>query len=189
MKNPNDFRNRYLNNASGGKLIRVESGILGVVIFLTMATNNMNIWVSIITGTVIAFAFPFLLRLFSFLGWIATFLFSFLWAALAFSLIDLIPGLGFLPPLIAAAIVFIISYNVHKAYSGLYIPSMKAHNLNLKTIFTPTSTDDSADEFVLPDEAHGLTRIEEIKTEKVIFCPDCGRRIKSENGKCTYCDN
>jgi len=151
----------------GGKLISIESFILGVVVFLIlMIENNASPVFSLIVALVVGFVFPILVGIFKSLAWIAAILFSMVWAILGFVIGSAITDGFILIGLLGAVIFFTISFAIHKNYSGLSFQNIISKTNKTENIVVNNSP---------------------VK-EQVMFCPKCGRRIRTADGKCDTCD-
>lgn len=150
----------------GGKLISIEAYILAfiVLIILTMMKNASPI-ISLIIAVIIGFVFPILVGTFKSLAWLVAILFSLVWALLTFTIVSAIANDTVFIELISGVISFIISFFVHKHYSGLSFQRIRKRNNNKQLISSKEPT-----------------------YEVVNFCPKCGRRIRTIDGRCNSCD-
>lgn len=151
----------------GGKLISIEAYILAIAVFIILATvKNASPVVSLIIAGIVGFVFPILVGTFKSLAWLATTLFSLVWGFLTFVFVGAIANGSVLIGLLFGIAFFAISFWVHKNYSGLSFRgiSKKTHTQQIATN-------------------------EEATYEAVQFCPKCGRRIRSIDGRCDSCDN
>jgi|BioPla2DNA2_1021312.scaffolds.fasta_scaffold04096_2 hypothetical protein len=151
----------------GGKLISIESVILAFVVFFVLTmVKNASPYLSLVVAFVVGFVFPILVGTFKSLAWIAAILFSLVWAFLGFVIVGAIADGSILIGIVGAVILFAISFAIHKNYSGLSF-----QNINNKT--------NNTENIVINNSS--------IK-ENVVFCPKCGRRIRSVDGRCDTCD-
>lgn len=187
MSKLGNIRDNALGQTGVGRLIRIESDVLGIVLFIVLVVNNVNIWLSIGIGVAVVFLFPIFIKIFNFVGWVAAFIFSIFWAILCIFILDLIPGVPSIIYFVTFVIVFIISMTVHKVYSGLRAPKIKGTGVHLSGIFHKSSGGDS-DEFNVLPHSKSQTVNNEYQFSQVVFCKECGRRISSEDGKCPYCN-
>jgi hypothetical protein len=149
----------------GGKLISIESGILGVMTFLVLAMKwgEEKLVAAIAVALIVGFAFPILVGSFKSLGWVSAVLFSLMWAILAFNIGKMIGS--FFPGLLLGILFFAIVFFIHKHYAGLQFRTVSVKNDEQQVV--PTS---------------------EPTYESVIFCSKCGRRIRAIDGRCEFCD-
>lgn len=166
MENLENTRNNF-TKMRGGKLILIESVILAFVVFFVMLIGkNASLLYSLGVAFAVGFVFPILVGIFKFVAWIAAVLFSLLWSILGFTFVGAIAGQSVLIGLVAAVIIFLISFTIHKNYSGLYFRDVSNKTYNTDNMVVNNS-------FV---------------SEDVMFCPNCGRRIKNVDGICDACD-
>ncbi len=149
----------------GGKLISIEAYILGFVVLFALSLRDVSPIVSFIVAAVVGFAFPILLGTFKSLAWLAAILFSLVWALVVYAFASLIAnGFSFIG-LLFGIIFFVISFAVHKKYSGLTFQKINkmARKQQVSSLNNPIN-------------------------EEAIFCPKCGRHINSIDGRCEFCD-
>lgn len=151
----------------GGKLISVEAFILAlIVLYVLNVVKNVPIGTSLIVAAIVGFVFPILIGVFKSLAWLAAVLFSLIWALLAFVIAGAIADGSYFVGFIFGLIFFVISFFVHKNYSGLSFQGISLKNnkhIDSTTLYEPS-------------------------LEGVRFCPKCGRRIISTDGRCNVCD-
>ena len=151
----------------GGKLISIESYVLGfVVLFVVNIVKNYSMPVSCIVALIVGFVFPILIGLFKSLAWIAAVAFSLIWGVLAYGIVGAIAHNSVILGLLGGIIVFAISFVIHKNYSGL--------------VFQGVSRNDN-------NQQQAQITTDETTYEAVAFCPKCGRRIHSIDGRCDFC--
>ena len=158
-----DIRNNFIK-MRGGKLIYIESVILAFVVFFIMIiVKDTSPYAALVAAFILGFVFPILIGVFKTLAWFAAILFSLVWAFLFFLIVETIAsGAG----LLAGIVFFIVSFIVHKNYSGLSLQVINRKNREPQSL-----------------------QIEDISLhEDISFCPKCGRRIKTSDGQCDVCD-
>ncbi len=162
-KNANSSMRENFLKMRGGKLISIESIVLGfVILFVMNAIKGYSMGISAVVALIIGFVFPIVVGMFKPLAWIVAIIFSLIWALLIGGIVGAFSAwIG----VVVGIVVFIISFRIHKNYSGIMFQGIKSKN---KTDITYESTDSVS--------------------ETVTFCPKCGRRIKSIDGLCDYCD-
>ena len=164
MNKLRNIRNNFLK-MRGGNLISIESVILAfVVLFILTMIKNTSPYFALVIAFIVGFAFPILVGTFKSSAWIAAILFSLLWAMLGFITVIAVTDGTLLPGLLTAFVIFAIGFVVHKNYSGFSF-----RNISRK-VNTNITIDNS------------------VEKENVIFCPKCGRRISTADGKCDICD-
>lgn len=167
MSKSSSTREKFIK-MRGGKLISVESVILGVAIFFVLLiVKSASPYLALAIAFGVGFVFPILIGVFKVLAWIAAIVFSLLWALMAGVLVGAIASNANLISVLIGIVIFAISLVIHKNYSGLTfqgITRKKSENVLLKN--------------------SGAN----IPKESVKFCPKCGRRIVSLNGLCENCD-
>lgn len=164
MSKNEGLRNSFLR-MRGGKLISIESIVLAFVVFFVLAVvKDVPQFAALVAAVAVGFVFPILVGLFKSIAWVAAILFSLIWAFVAYFLAENMANgsVGFL----AGVIIFVISFMVHKNYSGLSFHGVGQKKLDQKTV--------SADHIKAQ--------------ERVSFCPKCGRRIRGLDGRCEVCD-
>lgn len=162
----NSIRENFLR-LRGGKLISVESYVLGfIVLFVMNLVKNYSIPVSCMVALIVGFVFPILIGVFKSLAWIAAVAFSLIWGVLAYGIAGAIAHNSLIIGLLAGLIVFVVSFVIHKNYSGLTLHGVSRNNNSQEVQITT----------------------EETTYESVAFCPKCGRRIHSIDGRCDFCD-
>ena len=158
-------RNNFLK-LRGGKLISVESIVLAfIIMFVMTVVKNSSPYLALAVAAIVAFVFPILVGVVKTLAWFAAVLFSLIWGILGFSIIGAIAGGSVLIGLIGGIIVFLISFRIHKNYSGLTFQGVTRKNTD------NTSIENSY-----------------VEKESVKFCSNCGRRITSLSGVCDVCN-
>lgn len=168
MSKLEDTRNKFLK-MRGGKLISVEAVMLAFVVFFAMTVEkNASPYLALVIAFIVGFVFPILVGAFKSLAWLAAILFSLVWAFLGFVFAGAIAGGSVLVGLLSCIIVFAISFMIHKNYSGLTFQGFTRKNNNSVSNMT-----------MVDKNSH---------SEAVVFCPKCGRRITSYDGKCDVCN-
>lgn len=127
-----DIRNAregFVDMRAGDSLIRIESIILAVISFIAgLAYYKLGFVSALIVAVIVAGVFPWLAGLIKIFAWIIAILFSFLWAVIAYFIIgeciDASAGV------VAALIVFIASFFMHKIFSGLGFASLEKIKLD-----------------------------------------------------------
>ena len=161
------WRNNFLK-MRGGKLISIESIILGLSMFFLM--QGYSTATILIVAAIVAFVFPILFSLFKGFAWVATIVFSILWASLAAQIVGELVNTNAVVRVLVGIIVFLISFFVHKNFAGLTFHTIKI-NRNHNSINRSINVSKQSYE-----------------CESVSFCPKCGRRIHSKDGRCDICD-
>ncbi len=162
----NSIRENFLR-LRGGKLISIESYVLGfIVLFVMSFVKNYSMPVSCVVALIVGFVFPILIGVFKSLAWIAAVAFSLIWALLANGIAGAISHDSVIIELLAGLIFFAISFVIHKNFSGLTFQGVRRNNNSQEVQITT----------------------EETTYETVAFCPKCGRRIHSVDGRCDFCD-
>ena len=165
-KRANSIRENFLRNR-GGKLISVESYILAFIVFFFLnLTKEQSMEVSLFFAFIVGFIFPVIIGIFKTLAWIAAAVFSLLWGALAFAIVGEIVKGSTLIAILAGIIFFAISFIVHKNYSGLLFREIASKSMDTQT------------EIIKSEE----------KSSKLLFCPKCGRCIRSADIGCDICN-
>lgn len=150
----------------GGKLISVEAIVTAIIIlFVMIIKNNESIGVSLVVAAIVAFVFPILIGVFKALAWLAAVLFSLIWGIIGFSIIEAITNDFVLIGFVGGIIIFLLSFRIHKNYSGLTFRGVTRKNMD-----------------------GALFEDSYIEKEEVKFCPICGRRITSSSGICDVCN-
>ena len=160
------WRNSFTDK-HGGKLIHVESVILGLLLLGLLEYNNCPLILVVLIPAIVVFVLPILIGVFQTLAVLTAVLFSLIWGFLAL----LFAGglLNSLPIGIFCGIAaYFISFRVHKNYSGIQF-----HGFQRKDGGVPHTPAEVSDRFI---------------KQAVVFCPKCGRRITSADGICDFCD-
>lgn len=164
MNKLRNIRNNFLK-IRGGKLISIESVTLAfVVLFILTIIKNTSPYFALVIAFIVGFAFPILVGTFKSSAWIAAILFSLLWAILGFIIVIAITDGILVLGLLAAVVIFAISFVVHKNYSGFSFQNIS------RKVNSNITIDNS------------------VEKENVMFCSKCGRRIRTIDGKCDICD-
>lgn len=159
---------KHLLKMRGGKLISAEAYILAMIAFCVLSieyNDDISQWLAFGVAIIIAFVFPVIVGLIKTLAWLVAIIFSLMWALFAGIL-----GWGFSNEsvtvgLLVALICFVVSFFIHKNYSGLTFHGMGRRYIHKKQAIV----------------------MDEPKYERIQFCPTCGRKL-SDNGICDYCD-
>lgn len=156
---------RNFTKMRGGRMISAESYILGLILLfvISMVMDSLP-YAAIAAAIAVGFVFPILIGVFKSLAWLAAVLFSFIWAFIAFVFVGAIADST--AGLFAAGLFFVVSFAVHKNYSGLSFQAVSRKNRDLQI---------SPAENMAP-------------FENASFCPKCGRRIRTSDGHCDVCD-
>lgn len=90
--------------------------------------------VSLFFAFIVGFIFPVIIGIFKTLAWIAAAVFSLLWGgALAFAIVGEIVKGSTLIAILAGIIFFVISFIVHKNYSGLLFREIASKSMDTQT--------------------------------------------------------
>lgn len=154
----------------GGKLISIEAYVLGAIVFFAICIKNgWEVWsgfVGLFAALIVGFLFPILVGMFQSLAWLAAVFFSLIWAFVAFVFAAAMTESSIVVGLLAGVIFFALSFIAHKNYSGIRFQGIS--------------------------KKRGGQQVQAISSEPaqeaVSFCPKCGRRIRSEDGRCDTCD-
>ena len=148
-------------------LVYIESFVLGfMALFIMDLGYNHSTFESLIVALIVGFVFPILIRKFKPLALIAAVAFSFSWSILAYNIVTSVANNSAIVGLLCGLGVFAISYVLHKKYSRLMIQDVRENNNDQQAQMT----------------THEITH------ETVTFCPKCGRRIHSIDGRCDFCN-
>lgn len=129
-----DIRNTregFVNADAGDKIVKFESRILGIVSFFALLIKGESFVFSLIVGILIFGVFPYLIGLVSVFGWIAAILFSGIWAFVGYFVIGALTNNNIGAGVVAAIIVFIISFFLHKIFSGLNFVSVEKRKIDV----------------------------------------------------------
>lgn len=122
-----DAREGFVDLDIGDKIVRIESFIVGVACFIGALALGMGFVVAIIAGGVVAFVLPWLIGLVEIFAWIATILFSLIWALIGYFIGGAILGDSPIAGGIIAVAIFIASFFAHKVFAGLGYSSLTKH--------------------------------------------------------------
>ena len=173
-----DIRNTregFVDSGIGDKIIKIESIILGIVVFILALTQMKTGFVTaLVAGIVVAFVFPWLTGLIEIFAWFVTILFSLVWAFLAYFIGGAILGDSPVAGALVAIVVFIVSFFVHKVFAGLGYSSIQKHML------------DSGDAIV-ENTANINQTVNNISPAGNTFCHFCGAPLKDGANFCGKC--
>lgn len=170
-QNIRDSREGFVRSDIGDKLVRIEAFIMGVVCFIGLLTLHKGIGISIVAGVVIAFVLPWLMGLVQIFAWIATILFSLIWAVLGYFIGGAILGDSPVAGGIIAVLIFICSFFVHKVFAGLGYSSVEKHVM------------DSIDE--TRDNTSNIANMGQPAATR--YCSSCGARLEAGVNFCNKC--
>ena len=182
-RNIRDAREGFVDMGAGDGLIKVESIILGIAIFIAgMARFGWGFTTALVVGLVVAFVFPWLTGLISIFAWFVTILFSLIWSVIGYFIGGAILGNSPIAGAIVALIVFIISFNLHKIFAGLGYSSVDSHVID--------SLDEVADNtaytaYTAKNISSQVNKMQE--GNNVIFCKNCGTQLKVGTTFCMKC--
>lgn len=150
----------------GGKLISIESYVLGFIVLFVLMMAEFSTPVSCIFAFLFGFGFPILIESFKTFVWISTVAFSLIWGIMSYIIASSIAHNSVIWGLLGGIIVFTISFLMHKTHYESTLNSEKEEvNIQQTQVTAPESN-----------------------YEAVSFCPKCGRRIHSIDGKCDFCN-
>lgn len=130
-RNIRDAREGFVDMDMGDKIIHIESIIMGIGAFIIgIAFMDLGLVVSLVVGGLVAFVFPWLVGLFTIFAWIATIVFSLIWAIVGYFIGGALLGDSVIAGIIVAIIVFISSFFAHKVFAGLGFSSITSHVMN-----------------------------------------------------------
>ena len=165
MRKLKKIRNNFLK-LRGGKLISVESIVLAfITMFVMIVVRKNSPYLALAVAAIVAFVFPVLVGVIKTLALFVAALFSLIWGILGFSIFGAITGGSLLSRFVAGIVIFLISFRIHKNYSGLTFQGVTRKNMD--SISLESSY---------------------VEKESVKFCPICGRRITSPSGVCDVCN-
>lgn len=174
--NIRNTREGFVNMRSGDKLIHTESVILGIVAFFVALTQlDIGFVPSLITAAVVIFVFPMLAGLITAFAWFVAIVFSAIWAVVAYFIGGAILGDSPVAGALIAVVVFVISFFLHKIFSGLGYSSVDKHVM------------DSIDSAAANTEVTGRNMQQMAGTNTGSFCSHCGQPIKPGSQFCTQC--
>ena len=182
-RNVRDAREGFVNMGAGDGLIRTESIILGIAIFIVGMTNyGWDFMVALVVGLVVAFVFPWLTGLISIFAWFVTIVFSLIWAVIGYFIGGAILGDSPIAGVIVALIVFIISFHLHKVYAGLGYSSVDRHVID--------SLDETADNtsYTAHTTKNISSQVNKMQRgNNVCYCSSCGTPLKVGTKFCMKC--
>lgn len=179
FRNITDTREGFVNMRAGDKLIRIESIIMGIILFFAaIATFDMGFVKALILGIVVAVVFPWLTGLIESFAWIVTIVFSIIWAVVGYLVGGAILGDSAFAGAVIAIIVFIVSFFLHKIFAGLGYSSVEKHVIN--------SMDTTAN-----NTTYTATKINNLvsNVSQKTYCSNCGTELKSGVKFCNKCGN
>lgn len=179
-----DIRNTregFVDMGAGDKLIRIESKILAVLVFILMlAYFKMGIVSALIAGAVIGFVFPWLVGLVEFFAWVVTIVFSVVWAGIGYFIAGAIGGDSVAIGVIGAIIIFIASFFLHKIFAGLGYSSVEKHALDA---WDNNSNNTAQTRDMVNDIGNSLEK----DMSNIKYCPKCGTALEGDAKFCAKC--
>lgn len=167
MSKIEDIRNNF-TKMRGGKLISVESVVIAFIIFLIMSMKDDGLlYPGMFIGIIVAVVFPIIVGTFKTVAWLVAIIFSLLWALIGGVIGGAFFGGSALIALLIGGVIFLISFRIHKNYSGITF-----QNINKKN----------------GSDVNFIKDTDFKPKESICFCPKCGRRITSADGTCDACD-
>lgn len=163
-----DTREGFVRSDIGDRLVRIEAFIVGVVCFIGLLALHKGFGIALITGGVVAFVLPWLMGLIEVFAWIATVLFSLIWAVIGYFIGGAILGDSPIAGAIVAEVIFICSFFAHKVFAGLGYSSVERHVM------------DSIDQ--TRDNTANLGQPVSAK-----YCSSCGTRLNAGANFCNNC--
>ena len=167
-----DIRNAregFVRSDIGDKLIRIEAFIVGLACFIGLLALEMGFVIALITGVIVAFVLPWLVGLIEIFAWIATVVFSLVWAVIGYFIGGALLGDSPVAGVLVAVILFLCSFFAHKVFAGLGYSSTEKHVM------------DSLDQTV--ENTANLQQ----QQNAVKYCPFCGVRLDAGAGFCKSC--
>lgn len=174
-RNIRNAREGFVDSGIGDGIIKTESIILGIAIFIfALVQMQASIISALIAGGVVAFIFPWLTGLIEIFAWIVTIVFSLIWAVLAYFIGGAIMGDSPIAGILAAILVFIVSFFVHKVFAGLGYSSVTKHIL------------DTGDE-IQNNTSNINQTLNNVVSSQGAFCHFCGASLKPGANFCSKC--
>lgn len=165
MSRLEDIRKNF-TKTRGGKLILVESFLVFLILsFILTVCVELSQVAAFAISAIVAFIFPIIVAVFKTIAWLMAIIFSFIWALITWVISTSVEA----PAIISLGVgmfIFVVSFFIHKVYSGLQFNGIEKKSNNNKAM-----------------ELNGSKN-----REKIQFCPKCGRRIISPDGRCDVCD-
>lgn len=179
-----DIRNTregFVDMGAGDKLIRIESKILAIVVFIVLlAYLKMGVGQALIAGVVVGFVFPWLVGLVEFFAWVATIIFSVIWAGIGYFIAGALGGDSPVIGAIGAIIIFVASFFLHKIFAGLGYSSVEKHALDA----WDNTSDNTAQ---TRDIARNIGDTLEKDMGNVKYCQKCGTAMDANAKFCAKC--
>lgn len=166
-----DAREGFVRSDIGDRLVRIEAFIMGVICFIGLMALHKGFGIAVVTGVVVAFVLPWLMGLIEVFAWIATILFSLIWAVIGYFIGGAILGDSPVAGGIVAVLIFICSFFVHKVFAGLGYSSVEKHVMD--------SIDDTR------DNTANIANMGQSAT--IRYCSSCGARLDSGVHFCNQC--
>ena len=170
----NDIRNAregFVDMGIGDSLIKLESRILGIALFIVMLVYDYGFVNALIAGLACMIVFPILIGLIPFLGWLFGIVFSVGWAVIGYLIGAIITEDNVIVGILVGVVAFIISIFKHKVFSGLGYTTITKHVMD--------SIDETRD--------NTAELVEDTFTEEFVFCPNCGTKSEAGNNFCKKC--
>ena len=162
----------FMQMKRGSKLIIGEAAVLWWFLFIFITVLSESVEKAVVISAILAVAYICCLGLFKTFAWLFALVFSVFWGLLGYFVSYEFSSRSIGISLIVAVIMFIISMFLHKTYSGLYFSDLSESYANIKE---------------KRNRQNAASNISS-KAESVRFCDKCGRRITSQDGKCSFCD-
>lgn len=171
-------REGFVDMSAGDKLIRIESIILGIAVFIGMLCLHTGFFPALIVGALIMFLFPWLVGLIEVFAWIATIVFSLIWAVIGYFIGGALLGDSVIGGIIVAIIIFTGSFFLHKIFAGLGYHSVEKH-----VIDSIDSTRDNTAQM-----ANAMTNnYSQSQGSTSKFCSNCGAKLDTNAHYCNSC--
>ncbi|MCH5251291.1 MAG: hypothetical protein J1E98_15245 [Lachnospiraceae bacterium] len=173
-------REGFVDMSAGDGLIKMESWLIGVVVFFYMLIGaDAGFISSLIAGLLLVILVPWIVGLLPAVAMIFAICFSVAWAILVYFIAGAL--LGVPAGVICALIVLIISFYLHKIFGGLGYSSLtKIHMDSVRQ----TSANTAKTNQILSE---AVSNASEQVSNKAEYCPFCGTKLNGTEKFCGSC--